>query len=160
MSVPILECPDPAGWIARLEAKSVTRGDCIVWTGRLDRNGYGVFKTYGRHTGTHRAAWLARRGPIPSGLVVDHLCRVRACLRVDHMELVTTAENTRRGLVSVRAGQHAGMYGRLKTECVNGHPFDEANTYWASRPDGYTVRICRACRRDRGAANRARRRAA
>lgn len=45
----------------------------------------------------HRIAWVLERGEIPAGLVPDHLCRVRNCIRVDHLELVTNAENVRRG---------------------------------------------------------------
>lgn len=37
-------------------------------------------------------------GPIPKGLVIDHLCRVRNCVNPAHMEPVTMAENTYRGL--------------------------------------------------------------
>jgi hypothetical protein len=36
-------------------------------------------------------------GPIPDGLVIDHLCRVHNCVNPEHLEPVTPAENTRRG---------------------------------------------------------------
>ena len=31
---------------------------------------------------THRAAYEEIVGPIPDGLELDHLCRVRACFRI------------------------------------------------------------------------------
>lgn len=48
----------------------------------------------------HALAWERQHGPIPAGLVPDHLCRQRDCIRVSHLELVTSAENSRRGLVA------------------------------------------------------------
>jgi hypothetical protein len=45
----------------------------------------------------HRAFYEDYRGPIPPGLVIDHLCRVRLCVNPSHMEIVTRGENTRRG---------------------------------------------------------------
>lgn len=45
----------------------------------------------------HRFAWADRRGPIPEGLTVDHLCFNRRCQNPGHMEIVTRSENSRRG---------------------------------------------------------------
>lgn len=44
-------------------------------------------------------------------LVLDHLCRQRRCVNPVHLELVTTAENLRRGV-----GQ------KQKDKCRRGHP--------------------------------------
>ncbi|MFD7016051.1 HNH endonuclease signature motif containing protein [Streptomyces sp. NPDC059928] len=83
-------------------------------------------------------------GPIPAGLHLDHLCRVRRCVNPAHLEAVTCAENLRRG-TSFAAVNSA------KTECVHGHPFDEENTYFSRRQ-----RDCRTCRRLRAAQTRKR----
>lgn len=115
---------------------------CWLWTGTTSR-GYGYI-TVGkctdgsrRTTTAHRLAYEHFVEPIPDGLHVDHLCRVRNCVNPAHLEPVTCKENCQRGLK-----------GRLLTHCPRGHPYDEVNT--ALRPDGR--RGCRTCHRDRMAA--------
>ena len=84
----------------------------------------------------HRYAYEFCVGPIPEGLTIDHLCRVRACVRPDHLEPVTMRINTLRG-VSIVA-QHA-----RKTQCPQEHPYDSENTYI----DPLNKRHCRICMR-------------
>ena len=84
-----------------------------------------------------RVAYEMVVGPIPDGLQIDHLCRVRNCVNPDHLEPVTPRENTMRGY-SIQA-QNA-----RKTHCIHGHPF-EGNTY--ARPDGN--RECAVCKKAR-----------
>lgn len=107
---------------------------CWEWTARLDRDGYGHLRVDGPRHLAHRFAYTMLVGPIPEGLTIDHLCRVRHCVNPEHMEPVTRAVNTLRG-VSFSA-QLA-----KQVACKRGHVFDEANTY---RWHGY--RICRTCR--------------
>ncbi len=70
---------------------------CWIWRRSLSRKGYGWRKYRGRNTGAHRIAWIEAGREIPSGLQLDHLCRQRACVNPDHLELVTLTENVRRG---------------------------------------------------------------
>lgn len=71
-------------------------GPCWVWLAST-QNGYGSVGMGRRTVLAHRHAYETLREPIPEGLVIDHLCRNHGCVNPDHMEVVTIAENTRRG---------------------------------------------------------------
>ena len=70
---------------------------CIVWDGIRSADGYGhVDMKSMRNAGirtAHRANWLDLKGEIPAGYEIDHVCRNRACINVDHLRCVTRAEN-------------------------------------------------------------------
>lgn len=68
-------------------------GDCWVWTGSLTYHGYGQSSLYGFRSVVHRLVWRCLVGPIPNKLVLDHLCRNRACCNTDHLRAVTQQEN-------------------------------------------------------------------
>jgi hypothetical protein len=106
----------------------------VVWTGAKNAKGYGRCKINGRSGMVHRIAYESLAGAIPDGLVLDHLCRVRACVAVDHLKPVTDRENILRG--EGVAAIHA-----LKTHCPQGHPYDESNTHIDSNGE----RRCRTC---------------
>lgn len=99
----------------RLEEKSLhePNSGCLLWIGPV-RGGYGVISmTRGNRklkVFAHRASYEHARGPIPTGLVIDHLCRTRCCVNPWHLEPVTSVENVMR-------------YHRSRTHCVNGHPY-------------------------------------
>lgn len=70
---------------------------CWLWQGQQNRNGYGRIKIQGRWLMVHRVSYELHIGPIPEGLVLDHLCRNRLCCNPQHLEAVTVRENTLRG---------------------------------------------------------------
>lgn len=84
----------------RLWAKVVKTEDCWLWTGSRTTKGYGHLLVDGRFTQAHRLAYELEVGPIASGLVIDHLCRVRHCVNPAHLEPVTNRENLRRGIAA------------------------------------------------------------
>lgn len=82
----------------KLEVLSVpvTESGCHVWIGALNDNGYGRVKERARFRRAHIVAWELVNGPVPDGLVLDHLCRVRCCINPAHLEAVSPSENVRR----------------------------------------------------------------
>lgn len=70
---------------------------CWIWKLKLEWTGYGRIKRNGKSHTVHVYYWEAINGKKPQGMELDHLCRVRACMRPDHLELVTHKENDRRG---------------------------------------------------------------
>ena len=122
---------------------SVSSDGCWIWTAAT-RKGYGLFSLgTGRNVQAHRVSYIIARGPVPPGLVLDHLCRNRACVNPDHLEAVPELTNSSRGLK-----------GELLTHCKNGHALTGPNLYSTAydqaRPG---QRRCKACARER--ANRA-----
>ena len=65
----------------------------MVWTGALNAGGYGLAQVNGVMGGIHRHLWIEVMGPIPEGLVVDHLCHVRNCAALKHLRLATSQQN-------------------------------------------------------------------
>lgn len=125
------------GWDKRFWMR-VDRGPaCWTWTGAMTGSGYGQTTIGGRRRLAHRLSWLMHRGPIPAGMHLDHLCRNQRCVNPEHLEVVTSRENTLRG-----TNQVARL--AVATVCIAGHPFDEANTYLYRGG-----RLCKECRRAR-----------
>lgn len=117
----------------------VDTSGCWLWTGCTDGTGYAQMTIDYKSLKAHRVAYEAYVGPIPEGLQLDHLCRVRHCVNPEHLEPVTALENMRR----------RPRYGHgHETECPYGHPYDEANTYVGPME---SHRQCRTCRRARSA---------
>jgi hypothetical protein len=127
-------------WWLRVEEQP---DGCWIWTGAKWARGYGRFTMPGdqRRVAAHRFGYEQLVGPIPDGLELDHLCRVHSCVNPSHLEPVTHAENSRRGI----AAALSGVRERSKTHCPRGHAYDAENTYW--RAD-WAGRNCRACGRE------------
>ena len=114
---------------------------CWLWMGYTSPAGYGVFAPNAeiRNKQAHRVAYELFRGPIPSGLVIDHLCRMRCCVNPDHLEPVTQRVNSQRGT----SGAVAAARMRAKTHCPYGHPYSTENTL-IEYGDKRRCRTCRA----------------
>lgn len=115
---------------------------CWIWNGGLNEHGYGVWTVNKRMYKAHRYAYEQMVGPIPDGLVLDHLCRTPRCVNPAHLEPVTQAENVRRAKAHI-------------THCPRDHEYTPENTYLQGNR-----RSCKECRRVARNASYHRRRAA
>ena len=107
---------------------------CIEWLGYINKKGYGQRQYKKRVMLAHRAAYIEIYGEASvAGLVVDHLCRNRKCVNVQHLEPVT-------GPVNVARGEGPTAVNARKTHCIYGHEFTPENT-----KDNQGKRKCREC---------------
>jgi len=136
----------------RFWSKVAIAGECWTWTGAKMPNGYGRFYVSpGIVALAHRWAYESMVAQVPVGLVIDHVCRNRACVNPDHMDVVPQAINVRRGF----AGYVTGALNAAKTHCPEGHPYTAENTLTDKRG----CRSCRECSRFRCREAQRRRRA-
>jgi hypothetical protein len=105
---------------------------CWLWTGGLDKDGYGWTYPNGKTRRAHAVAYELVVGPVPDGLQLDHLCRVRHCVNPDHLEPVTRRENILRGVGPTAINAR-------RNTCPKGHPIDGFKSTGA--------RECKTCRR-------------
>lgn len=111
-------------------ASSVEVADCWLWTRGIKSHGYGNAAFGGRFWNAHRLVWEQLVGPIPDGVQLDHLCRVRHCVNPDHLEPVTPATNSQRGSTA------------RKRWCKRGHDLWDSHNLYITREGR---RRCRAC---------------
>lgn len=118
--------------------------DCINWHKSIKDTGYGQTFFRGKVMRAHRVAWIKANGEIPDGMVIDHMCRNRACVNVEHLRVVTQYENLMAGLHNIDN----------RTHCNQGHPF-EGNIMVRSNGN----RECAECNRVRSRNNYAKKKA-
>ena len=106
--------PKPVAFLDRVDPEP--NSGCLLWQGALNQRGYGLACRNGRTQGVHRLVYEDVYGPIPSGLTIDHLCRVRSCINVRHMEVVTSGVNVLRGMARTAVNAR-------KRQCPKGHEY-------------------------------------
>jgi hypothetical protein len=118
--------------------RSGPHDDCWMWMACIV-GGYGQFAVaHGKRVRPHRFAWESAHGPIPTGMIIDHLCRNRACVNPLHMRLCTHAEN-----LTAPGAMTSNRRWIDYSHCRHGHLLTAENTFRTRR--GF--RQCRACMR-------------
>ncbi len=115
------EWSEPKMLTPKRKAKLLSRyhqlaNGCWQWDGNKT-SGYGRIMVGRRHIKAHRFFYESLVGPIPDGMVIDHLCRNHSCVNPDHLEVVTTKENILRGMST-------GAIAKRTNRCKYGHSLD------------------------------------
>lgn len=144
----------PVDYEARFWAKVEKTDGCWLWKRPSSRDGYGRYAVAGRVVGVHRFAYEICVGPIPDGLVIDHVCHNedpncaggpdcphRKCVNPAHLAAVTPGENA-------LSGKSLWAVNARKTHCPKGHPYTTENTV-IREIGGTSHRFCRACEKAR-----------
>lgn len=126
--------------------------ECWNWKAHVQTRGYGQFHVAlvnGKcwRQPAHRIAWTLTNGPIPDGLVIDHICKNTRCCNPAHLRVVTQYANCME-----LARPTPFFINKTKTHCLRGHPFDTM-----LRRKGIPHRACTICikiRKDRAEAKR------
>ena len=128
----------------RFWKKVVKTDSCWEWIGGKSV-GYGMILAYGRVRLAHRVSLELNEGRRPpDDLLVLHSCGNRSCVRPDHLYIGDHSNNQ---LDSWAAG--TGKNGNVnRTNCKNGHLFDNKNTIYHYGPRGELWRKCRQCKQD------------
>lgn len=69
---------------------------CFQWNNKPKKNGRPYITVNGVSKAAYRALWEVTVGEIPVGMTIDHTCFNKLCLNIEHMEVVTMAENINR----------------------------------------------------------------
>lgn len=74
-------------------ARTEWQGDCLIWTGATTSTGRGSIYNGDKVISTHVFAWERINGPVPEGLILDHICHTGACCNIAHLRLATRGQN-------------------------------------------------------------------
>ena len=100
---------------------------CWLWKKPVHPSGYAFMwdATQQRMRAAHCVFYARQHGPIPEGMDLDHLCRRKNCVNPAHLEVVTHAENVRRGVSTHLTMADAHLIRELRS---HGHTFSALAT--------------------------------
>ena len=103
--------------LAQISKDEIT--SCWIWTGHLDKDGYGQVSLKSKTVQIHKAYYEFKKGPIPKGYLAGHLCdekypkdckKYRSCCNPDHIKPMTSKENTQRMIILGRYKNTDGCF--------------------------------------------------
>lgn len=118
---------------------------CWIWIGAYSLAGYDRGTRWAdcweHHYGTlgstraHRLAYETLVGPIPDGMIIDHLCRNRICVNPYHLDVCTNTDNLHRSPIVMKAEwfqwarpkHKVSKYDRDGAVCPRGHLLTPSN---------------------------------
>ena len=115
--------------------------ECIEYQGARNKKGYGWRRYKGYPTLAHRAVWMEEVGEIPEDMTIHHICYNTACIKVEHLTLMSRSDNA------------ADRTYTRKDTCKNGHPYTPENTWMDKKMRNgkvYEYQTCRTCAKLRG----------
>jgi hypothetical protein len=114
---------------------------CWNWIAARYPDGYGQFYLYGKLNAAHRISHEYFTGEkIPTGMVMDHICRNRSCVRPDHLRVVTRRIN------AIENNSGVAAVNAAKTNCPQGHEYTKENTYIIKyKKTNWPSRYCKTC---------------
>ena len=105
----------------RVYGLAEAEGDCLIFRGCVNDDGYGRIVRNGRLVFVHREVWARDHGPIPAMMCICHTCDKPACIEPSHLWLGTHADNMadrkRKGREAIRYGSQNPV-SKLKEEDI------------------------------------------
>ncbi len=105
--------------VARFRAKLARQGDCLVWTGHRNRQGYGLVRIDNRVYLAHRVSYSMAGRPLTADIDVCHACDNPPCVNPAHLFPGDARINT---MDSVSKGRHRAQIHPEQTFRGEGHP--------------------------------------
>lgn len=115
---------------------------CWFWFGAIDKDGYGIWTSKKKTYRVHRFMYELYNGKILSGMVIDHLCRIRNCVNPEHLRAITNKEN-------ILCGVGITAQNSRKIVCNKGHDLSGKNLYVYKNKKGGVDRHCLKCDKER-----------
>lgn len=86
----------PRDWTIqqKLDRYILKSDTCWEWQGGCSVSGYGVVDVNGVSKRAHRTVWELANGPIPDGMLICHSCDNPKCVRLEHLFLGTSKDNS------------------------------------------------------------------
>lgn len=126
-------------WNIRQRSAFTTNLSCATWNtryggkraGSVRRDGYVYVECAPKKFLAHRLIWTMAHGPIPEGMLIDHINGLRSDNRLANLRLVTIAQNN----------LNQRMHGH-NTSGFSGVSWDAAKSMWCALGIVNRVRNC------------------